>query len=122
MSKISRNSRIKLASILLGLEAITVFGSGIYLLIKRFTAKNISDANALNGEIVFAMLGTAALIFLSISILRDKRFAYAPSILINLIFIGVSKYMFDENLRFPGIPLVFIGVITTISVVSLASK
>ena len=118
----NRQIRIQIASTLLAIEALIILGLSIYLIFKNFTATNTSDSKALSGEIGSALIGTSIFIFLTINLNKGKRFTFAPVILFNLIFLGVSKYMIDENLWVGAIPLISIAASLVLLVGSLVNE
>ena len=83
----NRQFRIRIATSLLAIESLVIFGLAIYLVFKNFTATNTSDARALSGEIGAALIGAAFFSFLTINLYKGKRFTFAPIILLNLIII-----------------------------------
>ena len=118
----NRQFRIRIATSLLAIESLVIFGLAIYLVFKNFTATNTSDARALSGEIGAALIGAAFFSFLTINLFKGKRFTFAPIILLNLIFLGVSKYMIDENLWIGAIPLISAAATLVLLVGSLVSE
>lgn len=81
-----------------------------YLLFKGLTATNTSDANALTFEIIFFFILGVLILFLGFSIYRDKGFAKAPSILINLISLGVCWYLLDAGYWIFALGLALIAI------------
>lgn len=90
-----------------------------YLIVQNFVADNVDDRHALLGEIIYATLGAAVLFLLAWGFFNNRRFQRAPSILINLIFAGVSTYMFGEGLILLGAITLFISVSTAVMAVSV---
>ena len=115
----SRAWRSTIASFLLCLEAIIVLSLDGYLIVQNFIADNVDDRHALLGEIIYATLGAAVLFLLAWGFFNNRRFQRAPSILINLIFAGVSTYMFGEGLILLGAITLLISVSTAVMAVSV---
>lgn len=91
----------------------------IYLIVQNFIADNVDDRHALLGEIIYASGGAAVLALLALGFYKNKTAQRAPSILINLIFIGVSYYMFTEGLILLGIVTLLISATTVAAAVSV---
>ena len=62
------------------------------------------------GVIVFALIGSAGLFALSRGIKNERRWANAPTLLANLIALGVAKYQFEAGLYWLAIPITSIAV------------
>lgn len=90
-----------------------------YLIVQNFIADNVDDRHALFGEIIYASLGSAALFLLAWGFFKDRRFQRAPAILINLIFAGVSTYMFGEGLILLGAITLLISISTVITAITV---
>ena len=118
----NRENRIFAAYILLTLETVVLISIAIYLIYKSFTATNTSDSKALTAEIGAAIIGSIIFTFLTLGIRKAKRIAFAPTILFNLIFLGVSKYMIDESLWAGAIPLIATALALVLLVGSLVSE
>ena len=91
----------------------------IYLIIQNFIADNIDDRHALLGEIIYTTIGSIIFALLAYGFYKNKRIQRAPSVLINLIFLGVSTYMFSEGLWLLGLITFVISGTTTIAAVSV---
>ena len=90
-----------------------------YLIVQNFVADNVDDRHALLGEIIYASIGAAVLFLLSWGFFNVRRFQRAPAILINLIFAGVSTYMFGEGLILLGAITLLISLSTVIAAISV---
>lgn len=99
----SRAWRSTIAAALLFVEGLVVLSLDIYLIVQNFIADNVDDRHALLGEIIYATAGAAVLFLLSYGFYKNKNAQRAPSVLLNLIFLGVSTYMFSEGLLLLGI-------------------
>lgn len=115
----SRAWRATIAAALLLVEALVVLSLAIYLLVQNFIADNVDDRHALLGEIIYATAGAAVLALLAWGFFKNKTAQRAPSVLINLIFLGVSTYMFSEGLWLLGSITFLISATTVVAAVSV---
>ena len=115
----SKAWRSTIASFLLIFEGLIVFSLDGYLIVQNFVADNVDDRHALLGEIIYATLGAAVLFLLAWGFFNNRRFQRAPAILINLIFAGVSTYMFGEGLILLGAITLLISISTVITAISV---
>ena len=86
---------------------------------QNFIADNVDDRHALIGEIIYATAGAAVLGLLAYGFYKNKRSQRAPAVLINLIFLGVSTYMFSEGLLILGLVTFLISATTVVTAVSV---
>ena len=96
-----------------------VISLDLYLIVQNFVADNVDDRHALLGEIIYATAGAAILGLLAYGFYRNKTTQRGPSILINLIFLGVSSYMFSEGLVLLGLVTFVIAATTVAAAVSV---
>lgn len=115
----SRAWRSTIAALLLLIEALIVFALDIYLIIQNFIADNVDDRHALIGEIIYATAGAAVLALLAFGFYKNKKAQRSPAVLINLIFLGVSTYMFGEGLWLLGLVTFLIAGTTVVAAVSV---
>ena len=115
----SRAWRSTIAAALLLVEALVVLSLAIYLIVQNFIADNVDDRHALVGEIIYATAGAAVLGLLAYGFYKNKRAQRAPAVLINLIFLGVSTYMFSEGLIILGLFTFIISALTVVTAVSV---
>ena len=115
----SRAWRATIAAALLLVETLVVLSLAIYLVVQNFIADNVDDRHALLGEIIYATAGAAVLALLAWGFFRNKTAQRAPSVLINLIFLGVSTYMFSEGLWLLGLITFLISATTVVAAVSV---
>ena len=115
----SRAWRIIIASIFLLIESLIFLMLDIYLIIQNFIADNIDDRHALLGEIIYTTMGSTVFALLAFGFYKNKKIQRAPSVLINLIFLGVSTYMFSEGLWLLGLITFVISGTTVIAAVSV---
>ena len=115
----SRAWRSTIAAALLLGEALVVLSLAIYLVVQNFIADNVDDRHALIGEIIYANAGAAVLGLLAYGFYKNKRAQRAPAVLINLIFLGVSTYMFSEGLIILGLVTFLISAATVVTAISV---
>ena len=115
----SRAWRSTIAAALLLGEALVVLSLAIYLFVQNFIADNVDDRHALIGEIIYATAGAAVLGLLAYGFYKNKRAQRAPAVLINLIFLGVSTYMFSEDLIILGLVTFLISAATVVTAISV---
>lgn len=115
----SKAWRTTIAAALLFIEGLVVLSLDGYLVVQNFVADNVDDRHALLGEIIYATLGAATLFLLAWGFFNNRKFQRAPSILINLIFAGVSTYMFSEGLILLGAITLLISISTVITAISV---
>jgi hypothetical protein len=115
----SRAWRATIAAALLLVEALVVFSLAMYLIVQNFIADNVDDRHALIGEIIYATSGAIVLGLLAFGFYKNKTVQRAPAVLINLIFLGVSTYMFSEGLWALGLVTFLISAATVITAVSV---
>lgn len=96
-----------------------VLSLDIYLVVQNFIADNVDDRHALLGEIIYATAGAAVLALLAFGFFKSKSAQRAPSVLINLIFLGVSTYMFSERLWLLGLVTCLVAGTTVVAAVSV---
>lgn len=96
-----------------------VLSLDIYLIVQNFIADNVDDRHALLGEILYATGGAAALALLGMGFYKNKTWQRGPSVLLNLIFLGVSTYMFGEGLILLGLVTFLISGLTVAAAVSV---
>ncbi len=110
----SRAWRSTIAAALLLFETLVVLSLDLYLIVQNFIADNVDDRHALIGEIIYATAGAAVLGLLAFGFYKNKTVQRGPTILLNLIFLGVSTYMFSEGLILLGL-VTFLVAATTVS-------
>ncbi len=87
---------------LLYAESCFVFSLAIYMISLGFT--HDKEWETFLGVIAFAISGSLGLFFLARGLADSKRWANSPSILANLIALGVSKYQFEAGLYWLAVP------------------
>jgi multisubunit Na+/H+ antiporter MnhG subunit len=97
VSNISPN-RSRVAT-LLYIEAAIVLSLGLWLIFFSFTHEN-EEVAPLLGEISFALLGAIGLLLAGRGYARGKNYGRSPSILANLIALGVAYYQIQGAFYF----------------------
>ena len=115
----SRAWRSTIAALLILIEALIVLALDIYLIVQNFIADNVDDRHALLGEIIYATAGAAVLALLAFGFYKNKKAQRSPAVLINLIFLGVSTYMFGEGLWLLGLVTLLVAGTTVVAAVSV---
>jgi hypothetical protein len=115
----SRAWRSTIAAALLLFEALVVLSLDLYLIVQNFIADNVDDGHALIGEIIYATAGAAVLGLLAFGFYKNKTAQRGPTILLNLIFLGVSTYMFSEGLILLGLVTFLVAATTVAAAVSV---
>ena len=98
---------------LLFLESVLVLALGIYMVVLGFTHDKAWLPYL--SVVGFAFGGSVALFALYKGVKEQKRWAFSPAILANLIVLGVGKYQFEAGLYWLAIPLVTIAAIILIT-------
>jgi hypothetical protein len=108
-------SRIHIiAAWLVRTEAIFLFGLGAYLLIRTLTS-SVEELDAVIAEIIFLILGGIGLFFAGRGFLQQRNYGRGPTVLANLIAIGVAYYMIDGDRLALGLILGTYAFITFIA-------
>ena len=95
---------MKISAVLLAVESLLILALGIYMIALGFT--HDKSWMPYLSVIGFALAGSAGLFALARGVRDGKRWANSPSILANLIALGVAKYQFEAGLYWLAIPLV----------------
>ena len=96
---------------LLRIEALVLLLLAAYLAVAAM-GRTVSSISGLLGEILFSILGAIGLYIASIGYQRGRSFGRAPSVLANLIALGVSYYMYSGHAIRTAIPLSIIAAFT----------
>lgn len=106
-----------IASFLLLTESIIVFALGLYMVALGFTHdKDWLPYLSVTG---FAFAGSAALFALAQGVKNGKRWANSPSILANLIALGVAKYQFEAGVYLLAIPITVLALTIVVTVLRI---
>ena len=103
-----------IAAWLVRIEAIFLFGLGAYLLIRTLTS-SVEELDAVIAEIVFLIIGGIGLFFAGRGFLQQRNYGRGPTVLANLIAMGVAYYMIDGERLALGLTLGTYALMTFIA-------
>ncbi len=103
-----------LVATLLFVEAGVVLALAGWLVVLTFTSNSFELLPFL-GVLLFALLGAGGLAASAIGYRRGKYFGRSPSVLANLIALGVVSYQVEAHLWFVAIPLAALAGTTLIA-------
>lgn len=104
----------QVAATLVRLEALFLAGLASYLAIRTATSK-VEELDAILAEIIFLSFASAGLFFAGRGFIAKRNFARAPTVLANLIAIGVAYYMIDGERDLLGIGLGSFALVTLLA-------
>ncbi len=104
----------QIAATLVRLEALFLAGLAIYLAIRTATSK-VEELDAILAEIIFLSIASTGLFFAGKGFIAKRNFARAPTVLANLIAIGVAYYMIDGERDLLGIGLGSFALVTLLA-------
>ena len=104
----------KVAAWLVRIEALFLFALGSYLLIRTLTT-SVEELDAVVAEIVFLLLGGFGLFFAGRGFMQQRNYGRGPTVLANLIAMGVAYYMIDGDRIILGVTLGSYALITFIA-------
>ena len=84
----------EVAAWLVRVEALVLFSLGTYLLVRTLTSA-VEELDAVIAEILFLFLGALGLFFAGRGFLQQRNYGRGPTVLANLIAMGVAYYMID---------------------------
>jgi len=97
-----------MVSALLYVEVVIIAALALWL-IGLTVISGTRDPLPLIGVLLFALLGGGGLAVCARGYKNKKNFGRAPTVLANLIAIGVAKYQFDAGLWFTAVPIVILA-------------
>ena len=100
-----------MVSALLYVEVVIIAALALWL-IGLTVISGTRDPLPLIGVLLFALLGGGGLAACARGYKNKKNFGRAPTVLANLIAIGVAKYQFDAGLWFTAVPIVILASAT----------
>ena len=103
-----------IAATLVRLEALFLAGLASYLAIRTATSK-VEELDAILAEIVFLSIASTGLFFAGKGFIAKRNFARAPTVLANLIAIGVAYYMIDGERDLLGVGLGSFALVTLLA-------
>jgi len=95
-------------------EAIFLFAIGAYLLVRTLTS-SVEELDAVIAEIVFLILGGVGLFFAGRGFLQQRNYGRGPTVLANLIAMGVAYYMIDGDRILLGVVLGIYAFVTFVA-------
>ena len=107
----------QIAATLVRFEALFLSGLAIYLAIRTATSK-VEELDAILAEIIFLSFASAGLFFAGRGFVAKRNFARAPTVLANLIALGVAYYMIDGERDLLGIGLGSFALVTLLAALS----
>ena len=99
------------AATLLAVESLVIGALGVWLLVLTVRADSFEFLPLL-GVLLFVALGSGGLAIAAIGYRRGKYFGRAPSVLANLIALGVVSYQVQAGLWIVAIPLAVLAAVT----------
>ena len=107
----------QVAATLVRLEALFLAGLASYLAIRTAKSK-VEELDAILAEIIFLSIASVGLFFAGKGFIAKRNFARAPTVLANLIAIGVAYYMIDGERDLLGIGLGSFALVTLLAALS----
>jgi hypothetical protein len=104
----------QVAATLVRLEALFLAGLASYLAIRTATSK-VEELDAILAEIIFLSIASTGLFFAGKGFIAKRNFARAPTVLANLIALGVAYYMIDGERDLLGIGLGSFALVTLLA-------
>ena len=104
----------QIAATLVRIEALFLAGLASYLAIRTATSK-VEELDAILAEIIFLSIASTGLFFAGKGFIAKRNFARAPTVLANLIAIGVAYYMIDGERDLLGIGLGSFALVTLLA-------
>ena len=92
-------------------EALFLFVLGTYLLVRTMTS-SVEELDAVIAEIVFLLFGGVGLFFAGRGFLQHRNYGRGPTVLANLIAMGVAYYMIDGKRVLLGVTIGGFALIT----------
>lgn len=106
-----------IAATLVRLEALFLAGLASYLAIRTATSK-VEELDAILAEIIFLSIASTGLFFAGKGFIAKRNFARAPTVLANLIALGVAYYMIDGERDLLGIGLGSFALVTLLAAIA----
>ena len=104
----------QIAATLVRIEALFLAGLASYLAIRTATSK-VEELDAILAEIIFLSIASTGLFFAGKGFIAKRNFARAPTVLANLIALGVAYYMIDGERDLLGIGLGSFALVTLLA-------
>ena len=111
----------EVAAWLVRIEALFLFSLGAYLLVRTLTSA-VEELDAVIAEIVFLVLGGIGLFFAGRGFLQLRNYGRGPTVLANLIAMGVAYYMIDGERIALGVFLGCYALLTLLAALASIPK
>ena len=122
MSFREQNARRKIVVVLLRLEGIAILALGAYLIAKGLLSSESTEWFVISGIIFMIGIAGFGLLIAAIGFKNSKNYGRGPSVLANLIAIGVSKYIFEAGYWWLAFPLTIYAATTIFLTITLIPK
>ncbi len=113
--KSSKNIFRQISVILTSIEGVLLLCLALYLIYRGLTSE-VVEGDALIAEVTFLLLGGLGLLAAARSFKTGKKYGRAPTILANLIALGVSNYMREGEKIELAAPLALVALLTIVSI------
>ena len=110
-----------IAAWLVRTEALFLFVLGTYLLVRTMTS-SVEELDAVIAEIVFLLLGGVGLFFAGRGFLQHRNYGRGPTVLANLIAMGVTYYMIDGERVLLGVTIGGFALVTLCTALAAIPK
>jgi len=113
--KSTRNIFRQTSLILTSIEGVLLLCLALYLIYRGLTSE-VVEGDALIAQVIFLLLGGVGLLAAARSFKTGKKYGRAPTILANLIALGVSNYMREGERIKLAAPLALVALLTIVSI------
>ncbi|MEY3149449.1 MAG: hypothetical protein RL029_723 [Actinomycetota bacterium] len=110
-----------IAAFLVSVEGVFLLALGLYLLVRTLTSQ-VEELDAVIAEIVFLVLGGTGLLFAGRGFRQQRNYGRGPTVMANLIAIGVAYYMIDGERDLIGFILGSVAFATLLSALAAIPK
>lgn len=111
----------EVAAWLVRVEGLFLFSLGTYLLVRTLTSA-VEELDAVIAEILFLFLGALGLFFAGRGFLQQRNYGRGPTVLANLIAMGVAYYMIDGGRIALGVSLGSYALFTLLAALASIPK
>jgi hypothetical protein len=110
-----------IAAVLVQIEALFLLSLGTYLLFRTATSE-VQELDAIVAEIIFLAMGGIGLLFAGRGFRQRRNYGRGPTVMANLIAIGVAYYMVDGERLLIGVLLGGFAIATLIAALAAIPK
>lgn len=103
-----------IAATLVRIEAAFLLSLALYLTYRTLTSE-VEELDAVIAEIVFLLLGAIGLFYAGKGFLQRRNYGRGPTVMANLIAIGVSYFMIDGERIAMGVSLGVFALATLVA-------